>query len=138
MKEGFRFIDGLTSDISWEAYGKDLKELFENSARAMFSVICQMHKIKPVQEKKIEIKAETVSELMFNWLQELIASVDIDSLFYSEFEILEISEKRLKAICRGEPITREKGETVVKAVSYHDFRFKKTPEGYMVRVVVDI
>ena len=35
----YKFIEGLTSDVMFEAYGKDLKELFSNAAEAMFSVI---------------------------------------------------------------------------------------------------
>ncbi|MBN2457929.1 archease [Candidatus Woesearchaeota archaeon] len=135
---GFRFIKGITSDISWEAYGSDLGSLFSNSARALFSVICRIDEVRPAKEKIISATAENLSELMVNWLQELIASVDIDGMFYSEFKIKEISEKRIVALCRGEPVTPEKGETVVKAVTYHDFFLKKTDAGYVARVVVDI
>ena len=49
-----------------------------------------------------------------------------------------ISDTYLKAVCRGEDVTKDKGETVVKAVTYHDFKFEKTPDGYMTRIVVDI
>jgi SHS2 domain-containing protein len=136
--EGFRFITGATSDVSWEAYGKDLKEVFENSAKALFSVICRIDKIKPKKAHEFEITADSPDELLLDWLQALIASVDIDGMFFSEFEITRISETRLKAICRGEPISPAKGNTVVKAVTYHNFELKKTKEGYCARIVVDI
>ena len=46
--------------------------------------------------------------------------------------------KFLKAKCYGEPITPEKGETVVKAVTYYKYKFEKTKQGYKVRVSLDI
>jgi SHS2 domain-containing protein len=134
----YKFIKSLTSDVSWEAYGKNLKEVFENSALALFNVICQVDELEVTDEVEITAKGSDAGELMINWLQELIASVDIDAVFFRRFEIKEITDTMLKAVCYGEPITKEKGETVVKAVTYHDFKFEKTDSGYMTRVVVDI
>ena len=65
----YRFIDDLTSDVMFEAYGKTLKALFENAAEALLSVICQIKKVKPEVEREIEMEAEAVEELMFDWLQ---------------------------------------------------------------------
>ena len=51
----YRFIDDLTSDVYFESYGKNLKEVFENSALAMFEVICKINKVKPLKTIKINI-----------------------------------------------------------------------------------
>lgn len=136
----YKFIEDLTSDVLFEAYGKNLKELFSNAATALFSVICQLEKVKVKKVKKVEVKAKNLSELMFNWLQKLISLVDTEELFFSKFEILEIEKKGkyLKAKCYGETITPEKGETVVKAVTYYKYKFEKTKKGYKVRVSLDI
>jgi len=136
--EKYRFIDDLTSDVMFEAYGKDLKEVFANAAEAMFTVISQIKKVKPEKSVEIEARAENASKLMIAWLQELIAAVDIQGMFFSKFEILEISEKRIKARCWGEKASQEKGETVVKAVTYYKFLFEKGEEGYRTRVALDI
>lgn len=134
----FKFIDDLTSDVMFEAYGKDLKEVFENAASALFSVICQCDKVEPKIKKEIVVEADDTKGLMIDWLQELIARVDIEELFFSKFEILEISETKLKANIYGDEVKPELGETVVKAVTYHQFKFEKTEKGYVVRVVLDI
>ena len=42
----YKFVEDLTSDVMYEAYGKDLKELFENAALALLSVICKIDKVK--------------------------------------------------------------------------------------------
>ncbi len=138
MTMKYRFIDNITSDVLFEAYGGDLKAVFENAAEAMFSVICKMDKINALEERTIEAEADDIEDLMINWLQALIAEVDIENMFFKEFLILEIDDKHLKAVIKGEDISPEKGETVVKAVTYHQYKFEKTPEGYKVRVSLDI
>ncbi len=131
-------MDDLTSDVLFEAYGRDLKELFENSAYALFSVICQIEKVEPKIEKKIEVLGEDVKDLLFNWLQELITLVDVDGMFFSRFEVTEIDEKHLKARCWGEEISKEKGGTLVKGVTYHKFGIERTKEGFKAIVSLDI
>jgi len=136
--EKYKFIDDLTSDVMFEAYGKGLKEVFANAAEAMFTVICHIKKVKPKKALLIEAEAENAGKLMIAWLQELIAAVDTEGMFFSKFEIQEIDGKRIKAKCWGEPVSPEKGGTVVKAVTYYKFLFEKTAHGYKTRVSLDI
>ena len=137
-KGKYRFIDDLTSDVMFEAYGKDLKEVFENAAEALFTVICQIDKVGHKIEKEIVVQSEDTRNLMIDWLQELIARVDVEELFFSRFEIQKITPTILKAKVYGEEAKPELGETVVKAVTYYKFDFKKTPEGYVATVSLDI
>ncbi len=134
----YRIIDDLTSDVMFEAYGKTLKEVFENAASAMFTVICRVDDIKTGKKLNVEVTANDTAELMINWLQELIGLVDIESMFFSKFEIREIDNNHLKASVFGEDMEAERGETVVKAVTYYKYKFEKTKEGYMTRVSLDI
>ncbi|NIO22432.1 MAG: archease [Candidatus Aenigmarchaeota archaeon] len=134
----YKFIDDLTSDVLFEAYGKDLKDLFTNAALALFSVICQIGKVKPRIKKEVEVGGEDTKDLMFNWLQELIVLVDTEEMFFSKFEVREIDERHLKAKCYGEGITKGKSGTLVKGVTYHKFGVEKTDKGYKVTVSLDI
>lgn len=134
----YKFFDSITSDVMFEAYGKDLRELFENSAEALFSVICRIGEVKPVRKEKFEMKAENISDLMINWLSGLIAAVDVEEMFFSRFRVLEIDDAHVIAEVSGEEISREKGGTVVKAVTYHRFKLEKTNGGYKVTVTLDI
>ncbi len=134
----FKFVRDLTSDILFEAYGKSLKELFENAALALFNVICKTERVKASQQKTIEVLGNDASDLMFNWLQELIGIVDIDGMFFSKFVVNELNEKRLRATVYGEKADPRKGGTVVKAVTYYKFNLEKTKKGYKVTVALDI
>lgn len=136
--EKYKFIDDLTSDVMFEAYGKSLKEVFENSAEAMFSVICQLERVGQAVKREVEIRARDEKELLINWLQELIALVDTEDMFFSRFEVKEISPTGLKATIYGEEADPAKGETLVKAVTYYKFKFEETKSGYVARVSLDI
>lgn len=134
----YKFIDEIKSDVMFEAYGKNLKEIFENAAEALSSVICKIKQITPKETEEFEIKAENLEDLMLNWLQALIAIVDTEQKFFSKFEVTKIDETHLRAKLQGEPIKPELGETVVKAVTYYKYKFEKTDEGYKVTVSLDI
>lgn len=134
----FKIIEDLTSDVMFEAYGNSLKEVFENSALALSSIICQIDKVKPKKSKTIKISAKDPASLMFSFLQEIIALVDIEQMFFSKFQILKINKNSLEASVYGEEIKPEIGETVVKAITNYKYKFEKTKNNYKVRVVLDI
>lgn len=136
--EKFRIIDDLTSDVMIEAYGKSLKELFENAALGMFSIICKADRVNASEEREVEAAGKNVKDLMINWLQELIAMVDIEEMFFAKFNIEEISEEYVKAKIYGEEVKPENGETVVKAVTYYGFDLEKNDGNYKVRFTLDI
>ena len=134
----YKFVEDLTSDVMYEAYGKDLKELFENEALALLSVICKIDKVKPKEKEEFQIKGNNAEELMINWLQGIIAIVDTEQKFFSKVEIEKIDETCVRAKLSGEPIKPELGETVVKAVTYYKYKLEKTGKGYKVTVCLDI
>ena len=136
--EKYKFIDDLTSDVMFEAYGKNLKELFENSAIALSSVICDVEKVGEEKSFSVELKGDSTEELMVNWLQEIIALVDTEEMFFSRFDITGISENHLKANLYGEPISPEKAGIVVKGVTYYKLKLEKIKDVYKATISLDI
>lgn len=134
----YEYIEDLTSDIVFRSYGKDLKELFENSAVALFSIISDIEKVQPKNTITIEITAENKKDLLFNWLQTLIATVDTDEMFFSEFIIQSITNTKLTAECKGEPIQPQKGNTLVKAVTNYKFNIEEKENKLIATVSLDI
>lgn len=124
--KNFELLDDLTSDVMFRVYGKTEKELFENSAKALFSVITNdISKIKSNKKIKVNIKGENLKELLFNWLNELIALVDIEEMFFSKFDILKITKKELIAEIYGDSISEKNAGTLVKATTYYGFDLKE-------------
>ncbi len=134
----YRFLDEIKSDVMFEAYGSSLKELFENAAEAMLSVVCKIKKVKPEKTEEFEIKGQNLEELMINWLQGIISIIDVEEMFFSSVEVEEVDKSHVRARLKGEPIRPELGATVVKAVTYYKYKLKKTENGYLVRVSLDI
>ena len=138
MPKKFEFVKDLTSDVMFRAYGKNQKELFENAALALFTVICQVKKVKPIEHVEVIVEGKVEKDLLYNWLQALIAEVDVRQMFFSRFEVVDISAKKVSAILYGEEMTKEKGETVVKAVTNYKFMLEKVKSGYVAQVSLDI
>lgn len=136
--EKYKFLKDLTSDVLFEAYGKDLKELYANAAEAMFSIICQLDKVEPKQIEEFVMKGEDLEGTMWNWLSGLIAIVDTEQMFFSKFEIEEADDNHVKAKLYGESISPEKGETVVKSLTNYKYKVEKTDDGYKAVVSLDI
>lgn len=139
--ERFKFIDITTADVAFEAYGKDLGELFANSALAMFEVMVNTGQIEPEIRKEVKVKGNDLQSLMFNWLNELLVFVDSENLAFSDFRV-KIDEKKieLKAVCQGEKIDKKKHETrtLVKAATMHKMVIEKGKTGWKAQVILDI
>ena len=136
----FEFVDITTADTAFLAYGKDLNELFENAALAMFEVMINTEQIKPKVEKKIKVTGNDLQSLMFNWLNNLLLFVDSENLAFSYFKV-KIDEKKftLNVICKGEKINPKKHETrtAIKACTYHQMKIEKNGT-WKARVILDI
>ena len=136
----FKFLDITTSDVAFEAYGKDLNELFANSALAMFEVMTNTKQIKTTVEKSVKIQSKDLEGLLFEWLNELLVFYGAENLAFSKFE-LKIDNKtlELEAKCWGEEINPEKHETKteVKAATYHKMKVEKN-EIWKARVILDV
>src|SRR3989344_8037858 len=134
----YKFIDELKSDVLFEAYGKNLKELFANAAEAMFSIICKIDKVEPKEADEYEMKGIDLRSTMWNWLSGLIAVVDIESKFFSKFVIEEVDAHHVRAKVYGEEIRPEIGETVVKSLTNYKFDVIKEKNGYKEIISLDI
>ncbi len=136
----YKFVEDLTSDVMFVAEGSSLEETIKESSKALFDVVCQREKINP--EKFIEIKAEgeNIEELLHDWLSQLLTESDAEEMFFSKFEVFVEKKEKLTAEGKawGEPYSQEKSGTVVKGVTYYNFKVEKTENGYKASVVVDI
>ena len=126
MKE-FEIIEH-TADIGIKAYGKNLAECFENAAKGMFAIITDNSKIDSIGEYRIELKSNTLEELLVDWLSELLFLNSAYNLVFGEFKVnLDEEDAKLSADVFGEEYKREKhGYGVeIKAVTYHMLEIKK-------------
>lgn len=138
--KSFELIDH-TADIGFRAYGKDLKEAFENAAKGMFSLVVDLEKVSPRQEFDVEVEAEDREALLVEWLNELIYLFEVEHVVLKDFHIVSWEEHRLQARVRGESIdeARHQIETAIKACSYHMLKVEPVDqESWMVQVICDV
>lgn len=134
----YNFIDEIKSDVMFEAYGKNLKELYENCAEALLSVICKLDKVKKKDVEEFEFKGEDIESTLWNFLSGIIAIVDTEEMFFSKIDVLKADENSVKAKLYGETIKPENGETVVKSLTMYKYGIHKTNDGYKAVVSLDI
>ncbi len=135
----FEIVDH-TSDISIKAYGKSLKELFENAAFGMFSILADLEGIKTSTELEIKVEAPDAEELLIEWLDELLYNFYTKHVIFFEFAIKELAEKNLTARVKGRFIGENKNrlKTEIKAATRHDLHITKSEDTYEVQIVFDV
>ncbi|MDD5292158.1 MAG: archease [Candidatus Omnitrophica bacterium] len=128
-----------TADIGLKIYGKDLKELFTNSAIGLFSLITDLDKVGIKESIKVRLEDDNKEELLVSWLNELIFHFSARNFIPREFKIEEVSENELTAKILGENIdlTKHKILSEIKAATYHELEIKKIGEGFEAKVIFD-
>jgi len=141
-KTGFKIVENLPSaDFIFDAFGDDLEELFKNCAGACFFAMTDPETVAPVIGYDIDLTGETLDDLLYNFMAELIYLKDSENIFCSRFEIkISGDHKSLKGVVRGEPIDYNKHtiKTDVKAATYHDLHVREENGRYSVRMILDL
>ena len=137
--KSFEIVDH-TADICIKAYGKSLKELFENAAFGMFSILADLEGIKTSMQLEINVEAPDTEELLIEWLDELLYNFYTKNVIFCEFSIGRLTEKNLAARVKGRFIGENKNrlKTEIKAATRHDLHITKHGDIYEVRIVFDV
>ncbi|MBW3004412.1 archease [Candidatus Woesearchaeota archaeon] len=127
-----------TADGKFRAYGKNLEEQFGNAVLAMFSFMFDLDKVKAKIKKKIHLKGKDEKALLYNWLEEFLALLDIDAFIPKKVEEIKIKKTadgfEINAIILGDSVGEHDHIGSVKAMTYAEMEI--TPE--YVQVVVDL
>jgi SHS2 domain-containing protein len=109
-----------TADVMIKAYGSSLKECFENAAYGMIDQIVDASSVVPRQEERIEVEADNLEDLLYNFLSEVLFIFDAKHIALVEFDV-DIQPGKLSCRARGEKFDRERHgpKQEIKAVTYH-------------------
>ena len=129
-----------TADIGVRVYGKDLKELFENAAFAMFDLIADLEGLKSPITEEFSLNAENHEELLVAWLDELLYNFYTKQIIFSEFKVEELTETGIKAKAFGRSVgaNRNRLKTEIKAATYHNLKINRGTAGYVVEIIFDV
>ncbi len=132
----FKFLEH-TADIKFQAFGKSVEEVFENSALAMFNAMYD-GKVKEKKSFKINAKGKDFESLLYNFLEELIVLFDGENFFMSKVKKLEIKDGKLQAEVLGDDAKGYKIQVGVKAVTYNEMFVKQEKRKWVSQVVLDV
>ena len=139
--EEFEFIEH-TADLGLRVYGKTSEDLFKNYATTLFSILTDYQPQKTIS-KKITLQAQSLAELLVDWLNELLSVFSADGFLPKEYN-LKISDdkggKILQAEIKGEEFDFENNELKreIKAATYHDLKVEENDSGYVAEVIFDV
>ena len=72
-KNKYRFLEDVAiADIAFEAYGKNLNELFENAALAIFELSADVETIDAVKKVEFELENKKLDNLLYDFLSEIL------------------------------------------------------------------
>jgi len=92
------------SEIGIIAYGKTQREIYENAAFGMFSLMADLDKVTPKQIIGVRVMGENPQSLLVNWLNELVFLEDSKKMLFRKFTVKQLSGTALEAEVCGEKI----------------------------------
>jgi len=139
LMERYKLIDH-TADIGVIAFGKDLPEVFSNTAYGMFDILTDASKINSKSNFDLHVSAGNVEELLVMWLDELLYRYETERIVCNQFVIKKMDGKSLCATVSGEKVdyARHEIKTEIKNVTYHQLKVEKTNEGWRAQVIFDV
>lgn len=131
------FIHG--ADIGVRGVGDSLHEAFEQAALALTAVMTDPQGVRPEQEIVIDCEAPDDELLLVDWLNALIYRTATNGLLFGDTRV-EIDQHRLHAVCRGEPVDRERHQPVVeiKGATYTELAVRQVDGQWLAQTVVDV
>ncbi|WP_432644587.1 archease [Methanobrevibacter sp.] len=130
---------GVTADIGFKAYGKDLNEAFENAGLAIFNIISDTSDIEPTKEISFEITSEDNVSMLYDYLEELLFYHEVEFMLFSEFNVEILNNFSLKATIKGEEINWEKHtrKSEIKAITFHKMEVSQS-NPVKIQAIVDL
>ena len=131
-----------TADIGIKVGGKDLEELFKNTALAMFDIIAEKKRNTQYSIRNtryiVQQKADDLEELFINWLNELLSLSAIKEKIFCDFSFKSLDERNLEAEVFGCDIKDYKVNVEIKAATYHQLKIEEAKSGWQAEVIFDV
>ena len=139
IRKKYHLID-RTADFGIQVSGTHSKDLFANAAEALFDVITDIDSLTGQDSCFVEVSGEDWSDLMVNWLREILYLWNGKERLVKSANITALSANKLSAQVVFDPYDpdRHTVKTEIKAVTYHQIQVKRTPSGWTARIIFDI
>jgi SHS2 domain-containing protein len=130
----FEFLSH-TADVKIKVYGKNLKEIINNSLLALKS-FWKPKLTKTKIEKEIKIESNNEVNLLIDFLSEVLAETYIEKAIFIKFEPQELVSYSLSGKIIGYKFTSLSKD--IKAITYHQANLQKINHQYIFEFIIDI
>ena len=136
--------DGVTSDVTFRAWGRDLDELFAAAADATTNVMVgALESIRPAATTPVSVDADALDLLLLRFLEEIIFHKDAEGVIMRARAVhVEPANHghRVRAEFCGEPIDPARHELLadVKAVTLEGLSVEPAASGWRAQVTLDV
>jgi len=133
-----------TADVGICASGPSLPGLFASALYGMYSVMLGDTDIVENDILNLDLKEDSLEELLNSWLSEINYLALVKKFFVHAIPEMQITESdngyHLKAKLSGDlnPKYDQYFQTEIKAITYHQLKIEKSPQGYTAQIIFDI
>jgi SHS2 domain-containing protein len=138
----YTFLEHIT-DAYIEAYGSSLEKAYANAALALTATMIDVKRVLPRFSREFKVDGKDKFNLLYNWLEALLISLNVESNIFSKFHVKICEGKvwELVATAYGEQLdpARHHYKVEVKAVTYHMMEVIRIRRNeYVVRFLLDL
>ncbi|HJZ18571.1 MAG TPA: archease [Candidatus Nanoarchaeia archaeon] len=129
-----------TADIKFKVYGKNLKEIFENSVLAISEISSRHEKVKSRKIERADIEGGDNESLLRGLIEHIIFLFDTENFIVSKAKVrFDKIVRRMDVTFYGDDSKNYKDLDYIKAVTYHDMYVKNPGKNnWVAQVVVDV
>lgn len=143
MRQDFKPFEVIdhTADVGIIAYGFNFRELLENAALGMFSLMADLETVTPREEREVIAEAPVPEKewLLLRWLKELHYLKEGEKFIPRDVNVTEVTETRVVGTVKGEHL--HDGIVLlhhIKAVTHHMLNIEQVDDLLKAQVVFDV
>jgi len=129
-----------TADLAIQVRGKDVKNLFENAAKALTHIMLGGNTSGNTSSVNISLSGQDLADLLVRWLGEILYLLEGERLVVSASTIQILTAAELEAVVEVVPFDPEihKILSEIKAVTYHQVEVADKGGRWEAKVTFDI
>lgn len=99
-----------TSDVGIRVRGRDPRELYCNTALALFDLMTDLSLVEARETLRVEAEGVDRDDLLLSWVREFLYLFQVSGYILKEVEIQKIQETSIQAVGRGEKFDPDRHE----------------------------
>jgi SHS2 domain-containing protein len=136
-----------TADLGLKAWGRNPKELLEEAAYGMVAQMFDPTLVREKEKREISLEAESIEELLLQWLKEIVFRTEQEGILFSRFQIEKdnfsirnAKTAQIQASLYGEKADPARHDICIeiKAVTRHGLYVKKNGPWWEANILFDV